>query len=882
MKINKTDNSLVNYDVNSNSHIELASSQQETTNSLVNQKQTIIPNNKIEFKSQLKNDFDGQRVQNKILTGLSDNTRNNLEKSNLVNKSTARDTSHSSEFKTQAGIKNLLHVASRLQANVTKYSNQIETNSKSLTSSVSKILNDIKSCSTLLQKAIESSANGLEERTLNQFNDLNNHVEKTISSVSSNTNDFLYNTQKNLQNFNNASTSFLKASQDLKDGNAFATYGVMDSFEKIKSIPPQIAKDHTEYKNLLKQDVSSLSSKSNALAESLTSSASHKTNAKDLALNLAKSSSSILDSTYTFNYPNEYTEPLVKAYYQSLQNLTMSVLFPDFNPKGKPISESLLKYSTNDLRETTKLASQGNSDARAKLQKDYGYTLDNVPKPGQMWLAANYVAGDLDRNGQVTAKTFPGTSSSKPIDTNPPDVKNLLFGKDSKGKVELTNSDGKQVTVSSLGDYQKVVAENRAKAGIAAGNGEPMPVHVSFEGGGGFGKRHAAAVSEMYNLGLVPASVSGVSAGSINAGLIAAGLSPSQADEVSKDPAIKKFIEVNPLGGPGLTTGREFYRYMDQKLREITGIKDRPVTFSDLKMPLYIGATKIADSQAPNDMTRTEDRIFVFSKETTPDTPVAMAMTASAAVPGSFDPVEFVDVATGRTIRLVDGGMINNLPIGYQKNNLPEIALKLERPDTNNPKTDINNAKEKPLPSGDLISYTPFGNTQIGINLFNNSAEEARNFKVRNNPPPGVFVLNLPTWNLKNYVNQDNVVDYQYDNKIDPDLDRQTAQLTDDFVRQYFTQLNDPTKSGTNLKPAPKDSSFSRTLTLNGVNWTVEHQANSDKVTFRSDSGEVHNLNLGKDRIENWLADDASFGDLSYRLRDVLVDFQKYSHPFGV
>lgn len=879
MKINKTDNSIVNYDVKDNLKTEAHPQQQSNVlANLANQQQTIIPT-KTGVTSRLKNDFDGQRVQNNILNKLTDSDNvisNNINKSSSVYKQPP----NSLEFKTQAGVKNLLHVASRLQTATSKYSSQIETNSKLLKTSVDQFLSDIKNYSKLLQESSkELKTSNINVGTLKQFDELNSHIEKTVFSVGSNTKDFLYNTHKNLQKINSAAINFQKSSQDLKDGNAFAVYGVVDSFEKIKSTPQQIAKDNTEYKSSLKQDASNLASKSNALANSLSSSTSHKT-IKNVALDLAKTSSSILDSTYKFNYPNEYTEPLVKAYYQSLQNLTLSVLFPDFNPKGKPISESLLEYKTNDLRETTKLASQGDSAATTKLQQLYGYTLDNVPKAGQMWLATNFVSGDLD-NGQVTAKSFPGTSSSKPINTSPPEVKKLLFGENSKG-VELTNKDGKQVKVNSLTEYQNIVAENRAKAGIPVNNGEPMPVHVSFEGGGGFGKRHAAAVSEMYNLGLVPASVSGVSAGSINAGLIAAGLSPSQADIVSKDPQIKKFIEVNPLGGPGLTTGREFYRYMDQKLREITGIKDRPVTFADLKMPLYIGATKVADSQAPNDMTRTEDRIFVFSKETTPDTPVAMAMTASAAVPGSFDPVEFFDVATGRTIRLVDGGMINNLPIGYKKNDLPEIALKLERPDTNNPNTDINNAKEKPLPPGNLTSYTPLGNTQIGVKLFTDSAEEARNFKVRNNPPPGVFVLNLPTWNLKNYVSQDNVVDYQYDNKIDPDLDRQTSQLTDDFFRQVFTKLNDPTKSATNLKPAPKDSSFSRTLELNGVSWTVDHQANSDKVTFRSNNGEVHNINLGKDRIENWLADDASFGDLNYRLRDVLVDFQKYSHPFGM
>lgn len=875
MKINKVSD----YSIN-----QLDSASKLVTNNIeLEQNNNSIFNNQIIPVSYQKNDFNSQKIKTELtdkLTNVAKDTAT-VKKSSNFSKETYLSTI---DYKIQIIIKNLVQVVERLEKSTNKYSDKVTNNCDLLKTTVEKFVDNIKTqTNKISEKTLEIKNNnpqllGVKNLEVDQFN---HQTKETISKIGSLTNDFLYSTHKNLQEINGSAANLNKSAKDLSSGNAFAIFGVLNSFEKIKNIPGKISQSSSEYQSSLSQQVNELNSKSKTIADNLSVVSDAQIDSlKTSFLDLAKSDD-ILETIYKFNYPNEYTEPIVKAYYQSLQNLTKSILFPDFNPKGKSIPKSLLVQNTNDLRQTIKLAQEGNETARTKLQQTYGYSLDNAPRAGEMLLATNFVAGDLDK-GQVTAKNFPGSSLNKPIDTNPPEVKKLLFGENLNGQVEFKSKTGQKITAHSLDEYKAIVLENRSKAGIPTNNGEPVPVHVSFEGGGGFGKRHAAAVSEMYNLGIVPASVSGVSAGSINAAFIAAGLSPSKADEISKDPQIKKFLEVNLLPSSGLTTGREFYRYMDQKLREVTGITDRPVTFADLKIPLYIGATKLSDSQAPNDMTNLEDRIFVFSKETTPNTPVAMAMTASAAVPGSFEPVDFVDVATGRTIRLVDGGMINNLPIGYQKNDLPEIAIKLQMPNTNNPNAKLNNATPKPFTAGNLTSFTTLGNTQIGIKLYLDSAQEARNFKQRNNPPAGVFVLNVPTWNLKNFVEQDNVIDYQYDNEIDPELDEQTYQLTDQFFQQIFSNLNDPTKSASNLKPFPKETSFSREFSLNGLNWTVERLADSEKVTFRSNEGHEHNINLGKDRLENWLADDASFSDLTYRLKDVLVDYQKYAYPFGI
>src|ERR1051326_6573523 len=158
-------------------------------------------------------------------------------------------------------------------------------------------------------------------------------------------------------------------------------------------------------------------------------------------------------------------------------------------------------------------------------------------------------------------------------------------------------------------------------------------------------------------------------------------------------------------GRGGVFKGEEAYKFFDETLANLTGIHDRPVTFADLKMPLQIIAAKYSDSNPPagqKDLSKWENRTFVFSQQTTPNTPVALAMRASMAIPGVFDPVEMVDPTTGRTVQLTDGGSLDNFPLGYNHDGLPTVGLNLNEPNTNHPKAIENNLPTLPLPKGQL------------------------------------------------------------------------------------------------------------------------------------------------------------------------------------
>lgn len=504
--------------------------------------------------------------------------------------------------------------------------------------------------------------------------------------------------------------------------------------------------------------------------------------------------------------------------------------------------------------------------AEGQLKARYGYTAATAPKPSSVWVDPQFMSSQLN-NGQVTASKFP---SKAPV-LQPPDPSSLLFR---NGKpLVFKDANGKDVVVKDLAAYKQLIASKRAEQGMPITDGEPIGVHLSLEGGGGKGKRYNPAFSEMTEIGVVPASVSGTSAGSIAAGLIAAGADPKTVDDFTKDDRLKKLFDIGLDVDGGLFNGNAAYDLFDQKLREITGITDRPVTFADLPIPCQIIACKYNDSQLPagkEDLSKVENRVFVFSQETTPNTPVALAIRASMAIPGVYDPVQMIDPATGRQVELVDGGVLDNLPIGYNKNNLPTVALNLTEPNGNNPKN--NQGQPKPLPSGQLNPSNAISSGLIALGMMKAAAGGARDFRESLNPASNTFVLSVPTWNLENYKQGDSTLKFGYDDKLDPVLDKQSRAITQGFFRNFLDDLKKTGSKGTNLKTPPANISFERNVDLNGATYRAVYSG-GDRVNFVSNTGKQYSVSIGKDQIENWFCDDLAFNDLSSRLRISLNDY---------
>lgn len=501
--------------------------------------------------------------------------------------------------------------------------------------------------------------------------------------------------------------------------------------------------------------------------------------------------------------------------------------------------------------------------AAGALQSKYGYSADALPKPGQIWVDPQFLGKELV-DGKVTASHFPiGT----PV-TEPPDPMSAVVKGGAPFQL-LTGKGDETLKIQSAEQYRAMVAANRAAAGMPRTDGEPIGVHVSFQGGGGKGKRYAAAVSEMISQGVVPTSASGSSAGAIAAALVAAGADPAQIQKIVTDPALSKFYDID-LGDVhgGAMDGNKAYEFFDQKLRELTGITDRPVTFADLKMPLQILAAKMSDSQWPqgSDPTQVKDRIFVFSQETTPDTPVALAMRASMAIPAVFDPVQMVDPMTGREMQLTDGGVLDNLPIGYNPNKLPVVGISLGSPEDNNPAGKT--AQPKSMPAGNINADNIVLNGYWGYKMNKDSATNVDDWRNRTQPQPGQFMLTVPTWNLENPKEGDSTMGFGWDAKVDPILDKQTRQVTQNWLRNVLGDMGKPGASGTNLyTKVPDNYSFNVEVKARGGRTYVATYSGGDKVHFQQKGGkDKFDVQLGKNKIDSMYLDHMAFGDLAPKL----------------
>lgn len=552
---------------------------------------------------------------------------------------------------------------------------------------------------------------------------------------------------------------------------------------------------------------------------------------------------------------------------------------------GDQVARDRLVRDTQDLRATgTRIESLQNelsglpkgspryneatrelAQSRAHLKDNYGYT--EPPKPGSLWVDPQFLSDQLV-NGKVTAENFPVQAA----DNTPPTTQEVLFG--SGGPLKLVDASGAERSFDTMEAYQAFVAETRAATGMPRTDGEVQAVHMSMEGGGGKGKRYGAALSEMYAQGVVPTSFSGSSAGAIAASMAAAGADPVEMQRIVTDPQLQKLYDVDlkPPDG-GLMNGNAAFDFIDKQLAELTGIHDRPVTFADLKSPLYLTAVKMSDSQWPPgaDPTKVEDRMFIFSKETTPDTPVSLAVRASMAIPAAFDPVQMVDPMTGRKMTLVDGGTLDNLPMGYQKNDLPVIGMTLGEQASNHPSKV--GGQPKPLPSGNIDAGNLINNARYGYQMSKDGAGGSDDFRDRTQPGPGEFMLSLPTWNLQNPDQKNSTLGFGWDPKVDPVLDSQGREVTRNFLREYLDDLGQPGASGTNTPfTDPKDLSFTQDVHWRGKDYVATYTG-GDKVSFVEKNGNHRfSANIDQKKVESLYIDAQSFGHFGPALAQAVDD----------
>lgn len=207
-----------------------------------------------------------------------------------------------------------------------------------------------------------------------------------------------------------------------------------------------------------------------------------------------------------------------------------------------------------------------------------------------------------------------------------------------------------------------------------------------FQGGGCRGIAYVGVYEEAIKNGISFSEVYGTSAGAIVSSMIAAGATPEDMNNWLASLDIHKIqnrsIKFKILYFILNTIPKSFYKILglrfsgfkrflveflhilahgsvynskllqleiEKELKRLTGVKDRDVLFSDLKIPLRIVCS---------DLLKSEAKIFGLSKKE--ETPVSKAVVCSASVPLYFSAVDQ---------QYCDGCIVSNLPVFAVSNN---------------------------------------------------------------------------------------------------------------------------------------------------------------------------------------------------------------------
>lgn len=209
--------------------------------------------------------------------------------------------------------------------------------------------------------------------------------------------------------------------------------------------------------------------------------------------------------------------------------------------------------------------------------------------------------------------------------------------------------------------------------------------NLAFEGGGVKGISLAAAVVELWKLGILDdiKRFAGSSAGSIIAAGLAIGYMPQEIVKIMLDTDFEDFLDdsigvaldANRLVNKyGYCKGKYFLKWAKDLIKDKTG--DSKYTFGDLwndrKIELIITGTNL-----------TKQRLDLFSHKTHPNMPIATAVRISMSIPFLFVPFEYEDCL------YVDGGVLNNYPIDvFGKGNAKTLGIKLITDDEERRKTE--------------------------------------------------------------------------------------------------------------------------------------------------------------------------------------------------
>ena len=162
-------------------------------------------------------------------------------------------------------------------------------------------------------------------------------------------------------------------------------------------------------------------------------------------------------------------------------------------------------------------------------------------------------------------------------------------------------------------------------------------IGLALSGGGARGLAHIGVLKVLEREGIEIHALAGTSMGAVIGAAYAAGMSPNEMQQealrMSRLSELARLVEWFPPKGKLFDSNR-VRQFLEDRLH-------LDIDFADLQLPLTVIAV---------DLHKNEQVVLNEGS-------VLAAVEASAALPGLFKPVEYLDT------RLVDGGVLNNLPV---------------------------------------------------------------------------------------------------------------------------------------------------------------------------------------------------------------------------
>jgi hypothetical protein len=368
----------------------------------------------------------------------------------------------------QPAINNLMRSTGKFSNAAERYNSFMQAKLAAMRNSATTFLKAAQTAQQrLTQGRNNNAARELPPVLLDAVDKLLQQLQSVTRVLPTATNNLMGNVNRAMRSIDKSVQAFEKAAQQMANGDARMANMANLAYNQVAASPGDISAMWNDYAQRVDASVTPLAQQATQVANTAApQSFSLKSAAKSILSGIKSAAQELAEKAFNFTYDvrekagsaiDEYLDPILRAVGTGFKDLFNSIFNPDRNPNGKPIELSKLVSNTQDLRNTLAAAQSGNTSAINKLKSNYGYSLNTAPKPGQMWLAANYVAGDL-QDGQVTAAKFPNT----PVVT----------------KTQVNYDDPA---------YQKQVAANREKLGIPANGGKPTAVQLTLEGGGGKG-----------------------------------------------------------------------------------------------------------------------------------------------------------------------------------------------------------------------------------------------------------------------------------------------------------------------------------------------------------------------------------------------------------